>query len=273
MTSSRPLNIAHRGARSIAPENTLLAAQKAIEIGADLWELDVTMAYDDQIVVLHDDTLERTSNARQVFPQRTPWNIEAFSLAELRQLDFGSWYAQTDPFGQIKSGQVSAEELKSFIGLSIPTLSEALVFTRTCNWRVNIEIKDLTGKLGDATIVEKVVALVSELGMDDRVMISSFNHDYLRRVKAANSDLITAALVEFPDPDPIALLNKLNASAYNPGLETIDLNQVRRVTQQGFQVFIWTVNDIDSMRMLIAAGASGLFTDFPQRLKQVINEI
>ena len=69
-TQTRVLNIAHRGARSLAPENTLAAAQKALELGADMWELDVAMTADGELIVIHDSTLERTSNARDVFPDR-----------------------------------------------------------------------------------------------------------------------------------------------------------------------------------------------------------
>ena len=270
MTSNRPLNIAHRGARSIAPENTLLAAQKAFEIGADLWELDVTQTSDGEIVVLHDDTLERTSNVRQVYPDRAPWSVETFSLAELRRLDFGSWYIQADPFEQIKSGNISKTDLDSFTGLPIPTLLDALAFTKDHNWSVNVEIKDLTGKPGDAVIVEQVVDLVSSLGMEDQVIISSFNHSYLRRAKLAAPRVRTAALVEEPVQDPVALLNDLGAMAYNPNAETLKPEHIREVVRQGFRVFIWTVNNEDLMRRLVMAGASGLFTDFPQLLKPIL---
>ncbi len=264
------LIIAHRGARSIAPENTLLAAQKAFEIGADLWELDVAMTSDGEIVVIHDDTLERTSNAKLVFPDRGPWKIETFTLAELRQLDFGSWYIQTDPFKQIASGTVSEENFHTFINLPIPTLLEALTFTKANRWRVNVEIKDLTGKPGDGIIVEKVVALIDELGMQESVIISSFNHSYIQRAKTADSKIMTAALVEKPDPDPVALLQRLNAQAYNPGNNALDYDQIQQVTAAGGKVFVWTVNDETTMRRLIQAGVSGIFTDFPQLLKKVL---
>lgn len=270
MTLARPLIIAHRGARSLAPENTLLAAQKALKIGADLWELDVAMTSDGEIVVLHDDTLKRTSNAPQVFPDRKPWNVDAFSMAELHQLDFGSWFLQKDPFQQIQAGNIPTEELKTFVGLPIPTLSDALTFTRQHDWRVNIEIKDLTGKPGDPVIVEQVASQVTELGMEENVFISSFNHTYLQRLKAVNPCLKTAALVEKPDLDPLGLLKRLSAAAYNPNADTLQMDQIKEVVKQGYQVFIWTVNDEDRMRGLIAAGASGLFTDFPQRMKAVI---
>src|SRR5512146_2902913 len=145
----KPLNIAHRGARSLAPENTLTAARLGLEIGADLWELDVAVTSDEELVILHDDTLERTSNVQQVFPERAPWAVHTFSLAELRQLDFGSWFNQKDPFGQVAAGKVTPAMQASYAGLPIPTLRDALVFTRDADWRVNVEIKDASGTPGD----------------------------------------------------------------------------------------------------------------------------
>lgn len=264
------LNIAHRGARSLAPENTLLAAAKGLALGADLWELDVAVTLDGELVVLHDDTLERTSNVADVFPERLPWQVWTFTLAELRRLDFGSSFVTRDPFGQIAAGAVSAGELAAFKGAPIPTLREALEFTRANHWRVNIEIKDATGTPGDAFVVEKVAGLVKELDLLDRVIISSFNHRYLKRVRAAEHELVTAALVERAAPDPVALLEEIGAQAYNPGLHCVDEAAVRAVRAAGYAVLVWTVNEEADMRRLIEWGVSGIFTDFPQRLNAVL---
>ena len=117
-------------ARSLAPENTLAAARKALEIGADLWELDVAMTADGELFVVHDDTLERTSNVREVFPDRKPFSNYLFTLEEVKRLDFGSWFVSTDPFKQIAAGNVSAAEQESYRGEKAPTLREALAFTR-----------------------------------------------------------------------------------------------------------------------------------------------
>lgn len=261
------LNIAHRGARSLAPENTLAAARKGLEIGADLWELDVAMSKDGELVVLHDDTLERTSNVGDVFPARRTAPVHEFTLAELRQLDFGSWFIAKDPFKQIAAGAVSPAELAKFKGEPIPTLREALLFTRDNHWRVNVEIKDASNTPPDATIVQKTVALVEELGMVQSVMISSFNHTYLQKVKAIQPALVTAALVEKADPDPAALLRRIGAQAYNPAVKAITPAAIRPLREQGFDVYIYTVNDEATLKTLVAAGASGIFTDFPQLLK------
>ena len=269
----KPLIIAHRGARSVAPENTLLAAQKGYEFGANMWELDVAVSSDGEIVVIHDDSLKRTSNACEVFPERDPWRVHSFTLAELKGLDFGSFYTHTDPFQQIVSGKISPNELVQMKGLKIPTLTEALDLTHKLGWRVNIELKDLSGVIGDASIVEMVVKLVSDKGMQKEVIISSFNHRYLIRSKAADPEITTAALVEAPVIDPIALLQSLGAQAYNPGIKHLhDLEQIRVVREAGYDVNIWTVNETEMMRMLIDAGVSGIFTDFPQLMVEVLKE-
>lgn len=270
MTNNPVLNIAHRGARSIAPENTLLAARKGLEIGADWWELDVAMTKDNQMVIIHDPSLERTSNAKSVFAERKSWNVGDFSLQELHRLDFGSWYLSSDPFGEIKKGSVSVEDQKEFVGVVIPTLREALEFTRDNQWKVNVEIKDHKGKPADATIVESVVNLIAELGMQQSVIISSFNHDYIVRVKKADASIRTAALTNSPEIDPLAKVNYLGADAFNPSYKYIEADQVAKLRAAGKDVYVWTVNDEATMRKLIAMGVSGIITDYPQLLKQVI---
>jgi glycerophosphoryl diester phosphodiesterase len=270
--SAKPLNIAHRGARSLAPENTMAAARLALAIGADLWELDVAVTADGELVVLHDDTLERTSNAAEVYPERAPWAAHTFTLEELRALDFGSWFNQSDPFQQIASGAVTEAMQASYIGEPLPTLREALVFTRDNQWRVNVEIKDASGTPGDADVAEKVAALIEELDMVEVTLISSFNHEYLRRVKAASPGIVTAALVSQPAGDPVALVQGLQAAAYNPGLRAIRPEQIPAVRAAGVDVYVWTVNDVATMRALIDNQVSGIFTDFPQLLKELLAE-
>jgi glycerophosphoryl diester phosphodiesterase len=269
-SSSEPLTIAHRGASSLAPENTIAAARKALELGAEMWELDVALTAEGQLIVIHDDTLTRTSNVAAHFPDRWPWPVHGFTLAQIRRLDFGSWFIDRDPFGQIAAGHVSPPDLASYIGLPAPTLSEALAFTRDSDWRVNVEIKDLSGTPGDTTVVAQVVALIERLAMPDRVLISSFNHGYIGRVKAANPGLATGLLVENPVDDPAALLRRFGAQAYHPHAAAIPPGTIADLRAQGFDVNIWTVNDEAAMQHLIEAGASGLFTDFPQRLKTLL---
>lgn len=262
--------IAHRGARSLAPENTLSAAIKAFESGADGWELDVAVSADGELVLLHDDTLERTSNAAQVFPERKPWSVYDFSLEELKALDFGSWFVESDPFEQASQAQISKSELESYVGMPITTLAEALAYTKENHWWVNVEIKDASDTPADTVIVAKVVALVDDLGMQDQVLISSFNHDYLRQVKALNFSIDTGALVNQVIIDPIGLLQELNAQAFHPGRKYTYAKQVQALRDAGYDVNVWTVNEEAEMLALIEMGVTGIITDFPQQLKPIL---
>jgi len=271
ITRHRPLNIAHRGARSIAPENTLAAARKAFEAGADMWEMDVAMTADGNLVVIHDDTLKRTSNAAALFPRRSPWKVQSFSLEEIRHLDFGSWYNSADPFKQIAAGKVTLEELQSYVGLPIPTLREALEFTRELDWRINVELKNLKGQPGESSFVQKAATEIEKAGMVERTLVSSFQHAYLQQIKEINPAIATAALVEWLELNPVGRLRQLGARAYHPGTRLASSRLIHGVREQGYDVNVWTVNKETSMRKLLRAGVSGIITDFPQLLKHVLD--
>jgi glycerophosphoryl diester phosphodiesterase len=260
------LNIAHRGARSLAPENTLAAARKALEIGADLWETDVGATADGELVLLHDDSLARTTDAPARFPDRAPWTLSTFTLAEIRSLDAGSWFVETDPFGQIAAGAVTPAEQAAYRGEKVPTLREALAFTRDAGWRVNLELKRLSPPLEDFPLVERVLALVEESEMlPDQVLLSAFHHDWLRQAQALRPDIAVQALIGESPAEPLDW-GDLSFPVYNAWSALISEAEIREVTARGIAVNLFTVNDEDEMRRFIAAGVSGLFTDFPQRL-------
>jgi len=274
MTSTKPLVIAHRGARSLAPENTLAAARKAFEIGADMWELDVSVSKDRQLFLMHDDTLDRTCNATEIFPDRKPWNNYDFTLDEIRQLDCGSWFNSKDPFKQIKAGVVSQADQDSYVGEKAPTLREALEYTKSNNWTVNIEIKgqpdDLTGQLA----VEKTVALVEELGMDDgrQVAISSFEHSYLKQVQKLNSNIPIQILTEDVIRNLDDYLAEFDTRFVNPKGSVWSDKQLKEMSDSGIKFNVWTVNDESLMRALIEAHVNGIITDFPQVLIPLLGE-
>jgi len=269
----KPPVIAHRGNRSLAPENTLLAAEAGFAAGADWWELDVAESADGILVVIHDDSLVRTTDAQLVFPGRDPWTVYDFGFDELRSLDAGSWYLATDPFLQVASGAVSPAEREKFPGLKIPTLKECLELTKKHGKKVNIEIKSATGHACDGNIVEKTVALVRELGMNSSVLVSSFNHDYLKRVKKADPGMETAALIDDPLPDPVSTLKELGAVALNPNGKKLDRETVEKVRKAGFGVYVWTVNEDADMKKMLEWGVSGLITDFTERARRVTDLI
>lgn len=263
---AKPLCIAHRGASSIAPENTLASARKAFEVGADMWELDVSVTADGQLVVLHDDSLTRTTNASALFPGRAPWLISNFTLAEVKRLDAGSWFIESDPFGTIAGGTVTLDEQTTLHGQPIPTLEEALRFTQAHNWRVNVEIKALIPPLTGFPVVEAVVSLIESLQMAEQVLLSSFVHADMQQAKALNPAIAAAALLDEGEAWPTGL----TVDAFHPHYTSVDAVHTQALRQAGVGVNPWTVNDPAEMKRLIAAGVTGIFTDFPQVLKQVI---
>lgn len=274
MNATHPLVIAHRGARSLAPENTMAAAQKAFELGADLWELDVAVTADDELILMHDDTLERTCSAKEVFPDRNPWNVWDFTLEEIRSLDCGSWYESKDPFGEIEAGNVTPEELASYAGIQAPNLREALEFTRENGWRVNIELKEQPDQVKSRIIVDKTIALIEELDMDrdQQVVISSFNHDYLREVHRLNPGIPVQAITQKLIGDLDLYLKEIGTDTVNPKINNWSYQRMTELEAQGIHFNVWTVNDELVMKALIKSGVSGIITDYPGALIQLLNE-
>lgn len=263
-------NIAHRGARSLAPENTIAAARKAYEIGAFMWELDTGLLADGELIIMHDDTLERTTNVSNVFPEKTHFLLHEFTMAEIRQLEAGSHYVNNDPFKQIEGGKISAESLRNFNQEPIPTLEQALSFTRENHWQVNVEIKSIKATQKDMTIVEKTIALIKAMEMEDDVLISSFNHEYLKRAKMLapkiNTGWLTAVGMNFHLPN----VQKTKSQAYHPSLIGLTQKKVTHFQKKDIAVNVWTVNLAKDMEKLINWRVNGIITDFPQTLQSLL---
>jgi glycerophosphoryl diester phosphodiesterase len=270
--TNHTLIIAHRGARSLAPENTMAAARKAFEVGAGMWELDVAVTSDQELVLLHDDTLDRTCNAKDLFPGKVPWRVWEFSLSEISTLDCGTWFIRTDPFGQIKAGAVSQEEANSYAGEPIPTLRTALEYTRENDWRVNVELKDQPNDEYGQILVEKTVALIHELGMDDgnQVAISSFNHEYLTMVQALNPNIPVQALTSKKIKNLPEYLLALGTDSCNPKVDVWSPDELAAFIQDGLEFNVWTVNDEATMKQLLESNVSGIITDYPQKLINIL---
>ncbi|MHA1532418.1 MAG: glycerophosphodiester phosphodiesterase family protein, partial [Candidatus Heimdallarchaeota archaeon] len=137
----KPQLIAHRGASHLAPENTIAAGELAVKWGAVGWEIDITISNDGVIFMIHDSTLERTTNIAEVFPGRISDRADSFNMADLLLLDAGSWFVNQDPFDTIKDGYVTQTESDLYIGEKIPTLAEAINFTRDNNLILDVDSK------------------------------------------------------------------------------------------------------------------------------------
>ncbi len=263
------LNIAHRGARSIAPENTLLAARRGLEAGADLWETDLAVTRDETLILMHDRLLLRTTDVQQRFPDRAGDPCTTFSLAEIRSLDAGSWFLERDPHGQIGAGVLSAADREACRGEKVPTLEEALVWTRDAGWAMNLEMKRLPAAMGRFPLVERVLAMIERVGLPpERMRISSFKHRWLEEVKTLRPDFEVQALIGDQADSPLDW-GPLAFHTYNVRHTLLTDEDIRRHKALGFGLNLFTVNDEDDMRRYMALGVDGLITDFPQRLARL----
>jgi glycerophosphoryl diester phosphodiesterase len=297
-TSTTILNIAHRGARAYAPENTLAAFAKAKTLGCDMFELDVRLSKDGVVVVYHDEHLNRCTDAKTRFPDRSNYNLADFTYMELSQLDAGGWYieqlvlpsTERQPFLQSLTEAEMAEfispsEWKFYASgdIKIPTLAEALCLAKELGLLVNIELKQQPK--GTTGLVEAVLAVVYAMNMTDRILISSFEHDMLKQVRQLDKTIATAVLTGSPIKAPITYLRKLKANAYNIGCFNDDesngysgrlgkryLKHINKIHNAGFGVNIWTCNNQEEMRYLLSAGATGLISDYPNRVRQKITD-
>lgn len=263
---------AHRGARSLAPENSLLALDKARLCGADLWETDIQFSADAQPVIFHDSDLRRTTDIAQIHPQqkRKSHAVAAYTVDQLWTLNAGSWFLRQDPFGTIRSGEVTEIDFAAIERQKIPTLAEVLDYCRSYNFPVNLEIKDQGQRFSSELVATMVLTEIQRLGAEELVLLSSFNHDYLRAIRKQLPELATAALAEERHPDHlIAYLHDLGVEAYHPDWQITDASLIARLNEAGIRVNLWTVNDVDQARFFAAAGVTLICTDWPQRMSDV----
>jgi glycerophosphoryl diester phosphodiesterase len=269
------LVIAHRGARSLAPENTLAAVKIAHDTGADLWETDINLTRDGRLILFHDETLLRCTNVVSQFPSRPSYRVKDFDLEEIRSLDAGSYFMETDPFSQIAEGNVGTRDLEAFAGEPVPTLEQGLVFTRENHWIVNLELKyfppargDLTGpgRTGtDNFLPDQTLDIIRQTGIGlDQVVISSFKHDWLERIRAKEPKIEIQALVGENDTDPLDFKD-FSFPVYNANSKLIRADQIEHLKQKGKKINLFTVNDPDEFYYFVNLGVDGIFTDFPQR--------
>ncbi len=268
--------IGHRGASAYAPENTLASFALAKEMGADWFELDVSLTQDGHVIVIHDDKLERTTNGEG--------HVSDFTLADLKQLDAGTW---KDP---------------KFAGERLPLLSEALDLARERRIGVYIEIKNadddsrlmkdimvmaganermtpgMKSKMFEMIVASgtrnleltrKVVALVRERHMGSQVVIQSFSPIAcaIAQHEAPRFRVEMLALKDKDNPERwpgyLKWRNWLDVPGFNSNLESLDEAGVKQCHAEGRTVAIWTVDDEDVMRQIAAWGVDGIITNKP----------
>jgi len=241
-----PLNLAHRGASAYAPENTLAAFRLAAEMGADGIELDAKLSLDGEVVVMHDATIDRTTDGSG--------RIVDLPLADLKRLDAGSKFDT------------------KFAGEPVPTLEE--VFDSVADrLLINVELTNYND-LRDG-LEYKVVELIERRGLADRVMVSSFSPLNLRHVKRAAPGIVCGLLYmpEMPLLFRRAWLAWLipGLEAHHPHFSMIDAAFTHRRHARGQKVNTWTVNEEVDMRRVLDAGVDAIMTDRPDVLQQMLD--
>lgn len=252
---------AHRGHRSLFPENTR-AAFEDCSGRCDFIELDVRFSKDGVPVVFHDQTLERTTDIHQSkkFPGRESEPLESFSFNELQELDIGTWFYETDPWGQISKGTASIPK-PAQQRQTISDLGSILALIKSQEHGVNVEIKSL--HTNDAKNAETVLRLIHDYGVNDQCVVSAFDHDILRLMKNLDHNITTAALVEFEHPDNVlSYLQDSGFEGYHIEDDMVDASLVKALQDAGVFVSVYTVNDIYRKQALMDMGISALITDF-----------
>ena len=231
------LNIAHRGASGTFPENTLSAFRAAIDAGADMCELDVQLTRDGAVVVIHDDTVERTTDGKG--------EVAKLTLEELKRLDAGV---------KFKGGAIKGER--------IPTLDEVFEITGgKCG--LNIELK--------AAGVENQVAQIMQArnAFGDSI-VSSFDWDYLKKIQQLHFNIRVGLLAEEKPVDLMMNAVAMRAHSINPRWDMVTADLCKAAHERGLMVYTWTVDADARMRALIECGVDGIMTNYPERLRKVL---
>lgn len=261
--TDKPLILAHQGGELLAPSNTVVAFDKAVQMGVEILELDIHMTKDGHLVVIHDSTVDRTTNGSG--------RVDELTLNEIQSFDGG--YSFKD-----LNGNYSYRDQDVYI----PTLEE--LFQRYGHMRFNIEIKDTYPKGADSQIELKLWELIQKYNLEDQVLVVSFQHDIVKRFDdlaqgrvaiAGGSDEVRKLVILHklflnrlykPSVDAIQIPTKQS------GINLVDKRLIKEAEKMNMQVHYWTINDEQTMRQLLELGAHGIITDRPDMLLKVRQE-
>ncbi|MET8112392.1 glycerophosphodiester phosphodiesterase [Streptomyces prasinus] len=254
-----PLVVAHRGASGYAPENTLPAADKAAELGVDWVENDVQRTRDGELVVLHDDSLARTTDVEEVFPGRSPWKVRDFTAAEIARLDAGSWFGP------------------AFAGTRVPTLEQFLRRLERHDQKLLLEIKN--PRLYPGIEGETLQTLDNEGWLDrahlrNRLVVQSFSADSVRTVHELEPAVRTGFIGKPPVKDLPAyadFADRINSphAALSSGYVAV-AQSFRGPHGKPLKVLAWTVDDAAAARRAAGLGVDGIVSNKPDVVRDAV---
>ena len=245
--------ISHRGANKYAPQNTMPAFRKAVEIGVDGFETDVHFSADGHIVICHNYTVDETSNGMG--------NVSDMTLERLRELDFGSYFSD------------------EFKGTQLPTLGEFLELCKDDMIKVmNIEIKEPQN--GKKDIADKTIEEVKKAGLFDKLLVSSFDPEIIIRCKEVDPECKTGFLYSPDRPITYTKMvlhyvdyaKEIGADFLHPHFSLVNARFVEKLHENGIGVNPWTVDDKDTARKLLSYGVDGIITNVPDDMNKIVAE-
>jgi glycerophosphoryl diester phosphodiesterase len=249
----RPLIIGHRGASAVAPENTLVAFERALRDGADGIEFDVRLARDGVPVVIHDATLRRTALREG--------SVRLMTAAELGETDVGTWF-------NLRHRAAARTE---YAQARVPTLHEVLELFGAVNARLYVEMKCDAGE--SDSLAAEVAKLICQYSLLDRVVVESFALDSIAGIKRLDARIRTAALFEPHWSRPRPSLRRMFEQASACGADELALHRtlstrgtVEEARRRGMEVVVWTVDSPAWIERAIAYGVSAVITNDPARL-------
>lgn len=239
--SGRPLGVAHRGASQEAPENTLAAFRRALAAGAAAVECDVQRTRDGRLIVMHDQTVDRTTNGRGP--------VASLTFEECRRLEAGSWFGA------------------AFAGERVPSLDEVLDLIRG-RARLLLEIKH--GPMFYEGIEKQIAEALRGHGMSDAALVMSFDHPAVRTMRTVAPDVATAIIYRGRLADAAAAARAADADALCPEWHLVTPDVVAAAHAADLGVFPWTVDEEDAMRHCLALGADGVTSNDVRLLARVL---
>ena len=230
----------HRGASGYAPENTLEAFSLASDMGVDGIELDVQMTRDGHVVVAHDETIDRVSNGSGL--------IKDYTLSELKKFCFNKTHPE-------------------YSNIQIPTLREVYELLKFTSITINVELK--TGNIFYEGLEERVLDLSYRMGMEERIIYSSFNHYTVKKIKAMDSGAQIGMLYSDGLWNVVEYAKKLGVNSIHPGFINLQYpNTVEYAQNQKLKVYVWTVDKEEQMQECLRLGVDAVITNFPDRMME-----
>lgn len=237
-------NIAHRGFSGKYPENSMLAFQKAYEAGCDGVEMDVHLTRDHVIVIMHDEDIARTTNGKGL--------IKDYTYEELRAFD-------------------ASAEFRGMYGFTpIPTLKEYCTWAKNLPLLTNIELKNSVYYYDG--LEEAVIRMLREYGMENRVILSSFNNASILKCRKLAPEIVCGFLMEGCIGNAGAYAASMDVPCIHPEWRALSEEEIASAKQHGIQINTWIVNEEAEMRRLARLGVDGIITNFPDRCKKVLAE-